>query len=312
MRGRFEATGDRTVRLYEAKLPGPAGKGITDRQLIYRAKIKTQDVKGRAYVEMWLRETSGPKSFSRGFDDAVSGTTDWVEVQTPFWIKDGERADQADLNVVIEGGGTIWIKDIVLQAHPRPRTPAESLRNWLQRQLGAAPAKPADTADFDQLVELAEDTLQRVKTMAEAGSVSSSEVFEAERSLLSAKLQRAATSSDVDGAEKNVQQLIHGAEQQLSQAQALHEIGAAPVAKVRDAERQVLEARITLAELQDDQQELLKGLRRLVELSEQSLKELQELSEHGTGTQREVEDAQKELMKTRVRLRRSNASLSDQ
>jgi len=119
---KIEAAGDRTVRLYEATLPGSDGKGITNRQLSYRAKIKTQDVKGRVYLEMWLRAANGQKSFSRGFEDAVNGTTDWVEVQTPFRIKDGERADRADLNVVIEGGGTAWIKDIVLEADPHPDT----------------------------------------------------------------------------------------------------------------------------------------------------------------------------------------------
>jgi hypothetical protein len=45
----------------------------------------------------------------------VSGTTDWASYEVPFFLKKSERPDLIKLNVVIEGSGTVWIKDITLR-----------------------------------------------------------------------------------------------------------------------------------------------------------------------------------------------------
>jgi hypothetical protein len=96
-----------TIRLFEAPLanmsPGP---------FFYRAKLKTENVTGRAYLEMWVRLPGTGEFFSKGFHIAVTGTNGWSEYEIPFYLKRGQEADRVKLNLAIEGGGTVWIKDI--------------------------------------------------------------------------------------------------------------------------------------------------------------------------------------------------------
>ena len=47
--------------------------------------------------------------FSRGLHNPMTGTNEWASVETPFFLKPGERPDLIRLNVVIEGGGTATI-----------------------------------------------------------------------------------------------------------------------------------------------------------------------------------------------------------
>jgi hypothetical protein len=112
---RLEAKDDRTVRLFELADPG-----IEECRVVYEAKLKTENVKGKAYLEMWCRFPDGEEYFSRGIDNPVSGTSDWASYQIPFFLKKGERPDLIKLNVVIEGGGTVWIKDITVRKAALP------------------------------------------------------------------------------------------------------------------------------------------------------------------------------------------------
>jgi hypothetical protein len=107
---RIEAKAPRTVRLFEIAEPN-----VEDCRVIYRAKLKTENVQGKAYLEMWCRFPGAGEFFSKGIENPVSGTTDWASYETPFFLKKGERPDLIKLNVVIEGSGTVWIKDIILR-----------------------------------------------------------------------------------------------------------------------------------------------------------------------------------------------------
>jgi len=112
---RIEAKGNRTVRLFE--IPGP---GAEDCRVIYRAKMKTDHLEGRAYLEMWCRIPGSGEYFSKGLNDAVTGTTDWATYETPFFLQKGQRPDLIKLDVVVEGKGTLWIKDVELLKSPFP------------------------------------------------------------------------------------------------------------------------------------------------------------------------------------------------
>jgi hypothetical protein len=113
---RIEAAESRMVRLFE--LPDP---GVDNCVVLYRARLKTAGVKGRAYLEMWCRFPGLGEYFSRGLHNPVTGTNEWASVETPFFLKPGERPDLIKLNVVIEGGGTVWIKDVEVSKGPLPR-----------------------------------------------------------------------------------------------------------------------------------------------------------------------------------------------
>ena len=108
----IESTGRQTVRLFE--IADPQAEACL---LSYRAKVKTDALAGDAYLEMWCRLPGGGEYFSRGVDQAVGGTTDWSSHEIPFYLKRGQRPDLVKLNLVIQGPGTVWIKDIeVLRA----------------------------------------------------------------------------------------------------------------------------------------------------------------------------------------------------
>ena len=87
---------------------------VEDTQLIYEAKIKSDGLNGQAYLEMWCVFKDKGEFFSRGFDTAIAGTTDWKTVSVPFFLKKNEMPDQIKLNVVVNGVGTVWIDDIRL------------------------------------------------------------------------------------------------------------------------------------------------------------------------------------------------------
>jgi serine/threonine protein kinase len=112
---RIEAKEPRIFRLFEV-----ANLNIEDCRVLYRAQLKCENLKGKAYLEMWCRFPDGEEAFSKDVLHPLSGTTDWSSFQTPFFVQKGERVDLIKLNVAIEGTGTIWIKDISLRKTPLP------------------------------------------------------------------------------------------------------------------------------------------------------------------------------------------------
>jgi hypothetical protein len=85
---------------------------IEDTVIIYRARLKAEDLQGTAYLQMWCVFEGKGEYFSKGLDFTVSGTKDWVEVQTPFMLKKGENPVNIKLQIVVVGSGTVWIDDI--------------------------------------------------------------------------------------------------------------------------------------------------------------------------------------------------------
>jgi hypothetical protein len=106
-------TTTQTFRLFE--VPDP---GVEHCTVLYRAKLKSGDLAGRAYLEMWCQIPGLGESFSRGLGNTISGSTDWATCQTPFFLKAGEKPDLVRLNLVVEGRGKVFIKDIELTASP--------------------------------------------------------------------------------------------------------------------------------------------------------------------------------------------------
>ncbi len=107
-------TTTQVFRLFEVR-PHP---GVENCVVLYQAQLRTEGLSGRAYLEMWCRLPGQGESFSRGLDNTVSGTTDWVTTQTPFFLKQGENADLFRLNLVVEGPGKVLMRNIRLEAAP--------------------------------------------------------------------------------------------------------------------------------------------------------------------------------------------------
>lgn len=109
---RIDATGQ-TIRLFEVEDPG-----VEQCLLTYRAELKTDGLNGRAFLEMWCRLPSRGEFFSKGHQQAVSGTADWARYEIPFYLKEGERPDLIKLNLAVEGTGTVWLRNIELLKTP--------------------------------------------------------------------------------------------------------------------------------------------------------------------------------------------------
>jgi len=102
-----------TFRLYEID-----SINVENTHLTYQAKIKTKDLKGRVYLEMWCRFPGKGDFFSRNLQTPVNGTVDWVTEETFFFLKPKENPDNIKLNLVVAGSGTVWIDDIRLLGTP--------------------------------------------------------------------------------------------------------------------------------------------------------------------------------------------------
>jgi len=101
------------VNLYEVR-----DIDIEDARLLYQARVRTENVDGQVYLEMWCHFPGKGEFFSRGLQSTLTGTTDWTTVETPFFLQKGEKPDYVKLNLVINGTGTAWIDDIKLTKGP--------------------------------------------------------------------------------------------------------------------------------------------------------------------------------------------------
>lgn len=102
-----------TVRLYEVK-----GVNVENARLIYRARVKAENVTGQAYLEMWCVFPGMGEFFSRSLQSPLTGTVDWSTIETPFFLEKGQKPELIKLNIVINGQGTVWIDDIALIKGP--------------------------------------------------------------------------------------------------------------------------------------------------------------------------------------------------
>ena len=91
---------------------------IENARLIYRAKLRTENVKGKVYLEMWCVFPGMGEFFSRALQAPLTGTTEWTTQETPFFLQPGQNPDRVILNLILEGEGTVWIDDVVLVRGP--------------------------------------------------------------------------------------------------------------------------------------------------------------------------------------------------
>jgi hypothetical protein len=110
---RIQTTKPTTVRLFEVN-----DIDVENARLTYQARVRTKDVQGQVYLEMWCHFSGKGEFFSRGLQNAATGTANWMTMETPFFLKKGEKPDLVKLNLVINGAGTVWIDDVRLLKGP--------------------------------------------------------------------------------------------------------------------------------------------------------------------------------------------------
>lgn len=106
---RIDAAEPTTVRIAEIENPS-----VENARLIYRARIRTDGLQGRAYLEMWCAFPGQGEFFSRALHAPLSGTNDWTTQETPFLLQKGQDPSRVKLNVVVDGEGTVWVDEAVL------------------------------------------------------------------------------------------------------------------------------------------------------------------------------------------------------
>jgi hypothetical protein len=106
---RFDAESPRVIPLFEV-----ADISIEDALLIYQAHLRTRDIRGQVYLEMWCSFPGKGEFFSRGLRSPLTGNSEWTTASTPFILKKGEMPERVRLNLVIDGAGTAWIDDVRL------------------------------------------------------------------------------------------------------------------------------------------------------------------------------------------------------
>jgi hypothetical protein len=102
-----------TVRLFET-----GDLDVENARIIYRARLRTADVEGKVFLEMWCSFGDKGEFFSRALQAPISGTVEWTSQETPFFLKAGENPDNVKLNVTIDGKGTVWVDDVKLVKGP--------------------------------------------------------------------------------------------------------------------------------------------------------------------------------------------------
>ena len=103
------ATEPMLVKLYET-----GGLDLDNCRIIYQAKLKTLNLQGDAYLEMWCHFPGKGDFFSRALQSKLSGDNDWSSHETSFMLRKGESPDNVKLDLAINGTGTVWIDDIRL------------------------------------------------------------------------------------------------------------------------------------------------------------------------------------------------------
>jgi hypothetical protein len=104
-----------TVPLFEV-----TDVGVENATLIYQASLQSENLDGKAFLEMWVRIPGKGEFFSRGLDRPITGTMSWMTVATPFFLQAGQKPDLIRLNLVIQGKGRVWIDDVHLMRGPLP------------------------------------------------------------------------------------------------------------------------------------------------------------------------------------------------
>lgn len=107
-----------TYRLFEVPEPG-----VEDCTVLYRAKLKTEGLRGWADLEMWCRLPVRGEFFSKGLTRSATGTNDWSSYEVLFRLKKSEKPDLIRLNLFVKASGMLfkkavagkaWIKDVEL------------------------------------------------------------------------------------------------------------------------------------------------------------------------------------------------------
>lgn len=93
--------------------------GLVQGAVVFTGFLRSRGLDGRAVLELWCRPAEGEAAFVRGYGSAVSGDSDWTPQEVRFSNPALCRNPVSiELNVLIEGSGSVWIDDLRLWSVP--------------------------------------------------------------------------------------------------------------------------------------------------------------------------------------------------
>jgi hypothetical protein len=124
---KIENGGDQPLRVTVLTLDGP---GIEAPVYTVEGMVRTEDVQGSGYLEMWSHFPGGAAYFSRTLGEPggpmsrLEGTSAWRHFALPFQCEPtGPRPTRLVLNVVLPGKGRVYLEPaLTLWEHPSGQT----------------------------------------------------------------------------------------------------------------------------------------------------------------------------------------------
>jgi hypothetical protein len=106
----LKVTGPATVRVLVIDDPG-----LTHHTYAIVGRVKYENVKGTAYLEMWNTFPDGGAFFSRTLSSggpmgSLNGSSDWRPFLLPFYSKPGKLPSRLEVNVVLPEGGVVYLE----------------------------------------------------------------------------------------------------------------------------------------------------------------------------------------------------------
>lgn len=85
-------------------------------KLTWEAYCKSEDLKGEAFLEMGVQISKKYRkeleSYLHQSKDFLRGTTNWQKIKVEFLVLENLKVDVVQLNLIIEGEGTVWIDQV--------------------------------------------------------------------------------------------------------------------------------------------------------------------------------------------------------
>ena len=99
-----------------ARLDAP---GVAGPAYLVRGRVRTEDVIGIGFLEMWSDLGAQGRYFSRTLGSTgpmrnLAGTQDWRTFVLPFQLGDGPTPRALELNVVLPGSGKVFLEGLEL------------------------------------------------------------------------------------------------------------------------------------------------------------------------------------------------------
>jgi hypothetical protein len=94
-------------------------KHLDQTTLTYTAEMKSEKLAGSAYLEMWVHVPNGSQTIPvRGLTRPLMSTMPWSKYEASLQLTKGQVPDYVTLNLVVNGKGSVWIKNVKLRHNP--------------------------------------------------------------------------------------------------------------------------------------------------------------------------------------------------